>query len=898
MELPRDREKRVQRLRVELAGADSPETRTPILASLAKALWQYAPDEARVYLEEVMANATDINDHKSEAAATHMLAEIELRSGNITQCMAYAEQSLRAARASGDERTMSSAYNCLGGVYWEKGDFAKAREFFNEALDVSRKAGALDLEQSALNGLGSLAGLQGNIEEALEYYQRCLELDDQLEDVYCRVLHLNNVGWALEQLGRWEEASASLYRAISLSELYKFEDMRLRSMNQVGEVLLKRDKLEQAVEMLEHALADTRKHEQLTELRQETLCNLGVARFRIGELSGSEEAYGEAMSLAQQSEDRVSQAMLHWRTAELAVAQGRLEDAESHVAEASSIAHSMNLKRELGETFRVRGMLFGEQGDLEGARDCYRRSIQELESLGDGYELARARLQLGRLLAGQDCRTEALGLLNRAVNTFRRLSIVAESEEANRLIFQLEMPSGGAAALIGGLAGLARVGLEPLVFAERGLRLLCEGLGCSAGALVSGGHCLVKEGRPKTTKAVKLCRAGELVVGPDTMLFPVDSDGEPTAVYLERTDGAEPFIPRALPDEVSKRFAEVARKLAALPRASGDETGIPGLRYRGVVSRNPLMVENLKVVSRVAGTPVPVLIRGESGTGKELVARALHESGDRSGRQFVAINCAAVPEGLLEVEFFGVVKGAATGISARKGKFEQADGGTVFLDEIGDMSPPLQSKLLRVLQEHTFEQVGGRNQIKVDVRLVAATNQNLAALMKSGEFRRDLYYRLNTVELVLPPLRERKEDIPDLVRYFVARSNQEFGRGILGASEDAMGALMAYDWPGNVRELQHIVERAVILAQGEAIEVGDLSQELQRLYSSDAGDAGRIRTAKEEAERKAGGQVEKTMLLDCLERSDWNVSEAAKLAGYSRAQFYRLLSKHSISRPK
>ncbi|MBN1461956.1 MAG: sigma-54-dependent Fis family transcriptional regulator, partial [Armatimonadetes bacterium] len=320
-----------------------------------------------------------------------------------------------------------------------------------------------------------------------------------------------------------------------------------------------------------------------------------------------------------------------------------------------------------------------------------------------------------------------------------------------------------------------------------------------------------------------------------------------------------------------------------------------GLRYKGVVGRNQRMVDVLSTVCAVADKSVPVLIRGESGTGKELVARALHDSGARAGKPFVPVNCAAVPDNLLEAEFFGIEKGTATGVAAHKGKFEIANNGTIFLDEIGDMSPSLQSKLLRVLQEKTFERVGGHVPIKADVRVVAATNQPVAELMAEKKFREDLYYRLNTVELHLPSLHERPEDIPDLVRHFVRNSNQEFGRNVVDVSPEAMSQLTRHPWPGNIRELQHVVERSVLLARGDTIQTSDLPPGLQPQKETQSAPAS-LKKVRHEAQEKAAAEVERSAMVDCLEKAGWNVEHAAELAGYSRAQFYRLMRKHSISR--
>jgi two-component system response regulator AtoC len=311
------------------------------------------------------------------------------------------------------------------------------------------------------------------------------------------------------------------------------------------------------------------------------------------------------------------------------------------------------------------------------------------------------------------------------------------------------------------------------------------------------------------------------------------------------------------------------------------------------------MLANLGVVRKVADTNVPVLIRGESGTGKELVARALHHSGRRSAMPFIVINCAAVPESLLEAELFGIRKGIATGVTERKGKFEAADGGTMFLDEIGDMSPALQAKLLRVLQDGVVEQVGGSSATKVDVRILAATNQDLHRRIAEGMFRKDLYYRLNAVELVLPPLRGRTDDIREFVSYFIRKSDAEFERTVAGADPEVIQHLIAHDWPGNIRQLEYVIKRAVVVAEGSTIRLQDLPEEFKTVrLAGEAEPAGPLRHARSSVEAEIGGDVEKRLLLGYMEKANWNATRAAELAGYSRVHIYRLLRKHGITRPK
>jgi len=258
--------------------------------------------------------------------------------------------------------------------------------------------------------------------------------------------------------------------------------------------------------------------------------------------------------------------------------------------------------------------------------------------------------------------------------------------------------------------------------------------------------------------------------------------------------------------------------------------------FEGIIGSSSKMQEVFKIVERVANSNATVLIRGESGTGKELIARAIHYNSPRAARPFIAVSCAALPETLLESELFGYEKGAFTGAVGQKaGRFELAHQGTLFLDEVPEISPPVQVKLLRVLQEREFERVGGTKTIKVDVRLIAATNRDLEQLVAEGHFRPDLYYRLQVIQVFLPPLRERTEDIPLLVQHFIEKYNKENGKFVKGVTDETMELLMKYRWPGNVRELENVIERGVVLADAneDLITPDLLPSMLQATVSSD-----------------------------------------------------------------
>ena len=254
---------------------------------------------------------------------------------------------------------------------------------------------------------------------------------------------------------------------------------------------------------------------------------------------------------------------------------------------------------------------------------------------------------------------------------------------------------------------------------------------------------------------------------------------------------------------------------------------------KGLVGSSNEMKRIFTLIDKLARVDTSVLIRGESGTGKELVARAIHMNGPRKDERFVAINCSAIPENLIESEFFGHEKGAFTGADGRKiGKFQYADGGTLFLDEIGDISPTLQVKLLRALQEQRFTPVGSNREVEVNVRIVAATNRNLEEMIKRGEFREDLFYRLNVLPIFLPPLRERKEDIPSLLQHFLEKFNGTYGNKIKGVGDEAMELLTRYNWPGNIRELENVMEHAFVIEGGDEISAASLPDSIRGLSRS------------------------------------------------------------------
>jgi two-component system NtrC family response regulator len=378
-----------------------------------------------------------------------------------------------------------------------------------------------------------------------------------------------------------------------------------------------------------------------------------------------------------------------------------------------------------------------------------------------------------------------------------------------------------------------------------------------------------------------------LQLAPHTKVIVVTGNDEKENALRAISLGAYDYYQKPIEPDVLGLIIERANRLYELEaenrRLAGQKLFSP---LDGIIAASPQMLKVCRTVEKVAPVDVTTLVLGESGTGKELFARALHDLSPRTDGPFVAINCAAIPENLLESELFGYEKGAFTGASKQtRGKIEHAEGGTLFLDEIGDLSGALQAKLLRFLQERIIERIGGRKEIPVDVRVICATHQDLQKLIEGAEFREDLYYRISEVTIQIPPLRDRDGDIVLLAKDFLNNFNQHNAKTLKGFTNDAIASLEAYSWPGNVRELENKVKRAVIMAEASQVTSDDL--ELQSAGgSSNEPENLNLRHAREEADKQA--------LQHALALADNNVSKASEILGVSRPTLYDLMNKYGI----
>lgn len=398
----------------------------------------------------------------------------------------------------------------------------------------------------------------------------------------------------------------------------------------------------------------------------------------------------------------------------------------------------------------------------------------------------------------------------------------------------------------------------------------CFGRSCPTGLEACG---IFKSGRDDSTECFLRHKDGRDVPVVKCARIVKDDMGTVKGIVETVTDLTELEEARRKAEEATRRLADIHR-------------------FDRIIGKSHAMREVFSAIRAAARSEATVLIQGESGTGKELVAGAIHYNSHRAEMPFVTVNCSALPESLLESELFGHVRGAFTGaVRDRVGRFEEADKGSVFLDEIGEITPLIQVKLLRVLQERTIERVGESKKRPVDIRIIAATNRDLFGLVRKGVFREDLYYRLKVFPVNLPPLRNRKDDIPLLVSHFIAVQNEKTGKSIRGAAQAAMRILMDYDWPGNVRELENAIEHAFVLCGERYIDVFDLPVEIRQLGYQPKPP---IKPMDMPRTRGSGKRLSRELLVQLLHQCDWNKAETARKLGISRTAVWKYMKKWGI----
>lgn len=493
---PTEAGQKLQALRAQVASAPTPAERAKAGMRLVEELWLSDPAAATPLLERLVGEAEAAGDRKTWGRAVTMLSELLRNAGDLEGSERYADLALKDADATGDLQGRGCALNLVGMIHQERGEFGPALRCFEEFLQISRQIGFRRGEDTALNQLAGVYGLQGDMAKALACYREALELSTRAGDSHGRAIHTHNIGWTLEAMGRWAEATEHFHRAIALSEEHGYHDQLLTARMELGELSLKRSDHENAVRMFMAVIEAEHETKSSGRLLRDALSNLGWTFFRSGDLARAEETLDEAAQLVEAAEDRHHLAAVGLRRAELALARGRLDAAAALLAQASRHAADLSLRKEQGEALRVEALLAAARGQADPALDFFAMSGTALEPLGDTYELALTRLQHARLLIDRDRAEEALPLLQTSSRTFRRLAVVAEAEEANRLLYRLEVQTNSDSALLQRFLSITALDLTPERFAELALGILCDNFRFEQGAVLVHGRPVALSGRP------------------------------------------------------------------------------------------------------------------------------------------------------------------------------------------------------------------------------------------------------------------------------------------------------------------------------------------------------------------------------------------------------------------
>lgn len=840
----------------------------------------------------------------------------------------YAQRALENFRQSGEWRGLAESYFGVGMADIHEGLYESGLENLGQALKlIGDRPAAYVLGRTYANMAGACWFLK-RPQEGIDYLKKAITYYERTDHKTNAADGYNNLGINLILIGQWDRAQEALERAFSLATEVDERGAKVPMiLDSLGELHMLRGDLDTAQDYLSRAVAlateNGNKWYEGQALRTLGRCYLAIADPAKA-LATAQEALGLAKIIGDRQaicESRLIAAEAYLLTGELDACTSELQHVSS---ETTDSATDLGFT---GEAHRLNGMLNMLRSDAAAAAQHFGSSVSIFDMLGDRYRAARAHLELGRAYA-KILPNRAGEHLSRALNTFRELGARIDQSRAEEELRDLaratpERTQGPSALtqlltlrlaeavasrelLLRELAAVMRqeTGAQRVMITERGEhrepRIVIV-MGCTPAESVKIAaelHTLEDE-----TSRKRYCRKHDAEV-----ILLRSSNAPPALMYLSPRDRST--LPVGVALEPLLRVVELGLDVCAL-RAGAHKSGalenadeLAGTSLTpGFIHSSPAMTQLVEEVHKIRSSDVTVLVTGESGTGKELVARAIHAISSRRAKVFVPFNCTAVPKELSEGYLFGYRRGAFTGaVSDSQGVIRTAAGGTLFLDEIGDLPIDVQPKLLRFLQEGEIQPLGEQRPSKVDVRIIAATNTDLEDMVAQGRFREDLYYRLNVIRLRVPPLRERRSEIPTIVSYYVNHYSAKFGRKDIQITPQAVDLLMVSDWPGNVRQLCNEIQRMVARAEdGAVITPEQLSPELKRTSSPTTPSAASITSMPSSNLQSAGtlaealAEVERRMIAGALRRHGGNISRAARELGLTRRGLYLKLERHDLS---
>jgi Nif-specific regulatory protein len=923
-----------------LSGSPDSRTRCSALCDLAWIFMEKAQmEKALRTAKEGRDIAEATGDARCLARVYHTLGAILWSEGKVEPSEELLEKAVQLKIELGDHSSAADSLNNLGVICWSKGDMDGAESTYGKALKEFEKVKDQGGIAAVRTNLGLVAWTRGQWEKALSDYESAYAIQERIGDEEALARLDNIIGVAEEHLGNWSKALFHFRRHLRFNRSRKDKKGVAVSLNSIGELLFKLGALGRAANAFEKCLVLRRKSD---DLEGEALCllNLALVKSESGDLEAARSHIENSIKIFTREKIEKDVGTAYRIKAEILYKMNRVSAALRSSRKAMILSQKSEDRLELSQIYRTLGMLPGAPPD---ERDNYfLESARIATDLNARYELGKTLLCHGSYLLARDGGlAESVQKLSDATSIFRRLGAqrelrrakehcaVAVSRIADLRGFGMGMLQVSALNEIAGLIGsIVDIGgfyervvetMVRLLGAERGLLLMFaeDGRKLEVAAQSSMDSATLEDATTLSKGVVKETRGkGVPVISDDAahdprfnrnrsvilnnihslLCVPLKIGNEIVGTLyvdsrLDRRLFSKDDIPfvstlanlMSIAIQNARYHDEVRRENIHLQNEIRERYGL-----QSIIGRSPAMQQVFTSISRIADTDSTVLIRGETGTGKELVARAIHYSSKRSQKRLLTIDCGALPEGLLESELFGHKRGSFTGAVADKmGLFEVSDGGTVFLDEIGDAPMSVQSRLLRVLEQSEVRRIGEGHYRKVDVRIICATNKELEKEVQAGRFRKDLYFRLNVLGIRLPPLRERREDIPLLANYFVEQMGKELGKKVEGITPGAVRALMVYNWPGNVRELKNEMAKAcTLLPESQVVQRCDLSEAVRGEMERDG---------EERPLKKITGGIERGMILESLRSNEWNRSKAARELGLSRQGLINKMRRYGIS---
>jgi Nif-specific regulatory protein len=925
----------------QLAGLDDPELEIDLLHGKAWAQ-KNAADERAAFetAREALRRASRHGFHRQRASLLNSLGMIFFARGDLRRAERLVRRGLRAAELAGEDRLRGKLRNNLGNILWRRGEAETALALFRDNLGFCERINDLWGQLTALNNLGILESSRGNFKAAREPLLRGLEIERRIGAREAEALARLSLGQVEEILGDWTRAERHYERVLKLLADTPEHPDRVAAQLQLASLARKRGAWGDAERLGLAALASA---ERIGDHDLEAQCHLqlGLVEKDREHWDAARSRLERALALAGGGA-REGRARIQTSLADLLLRRGDRAGAQALVGEVRATVESAGDRFGLGKLLSVEGRLAIDQGQFEEAEKLFAQGVRQLEEVEAPYEYARSLYEWGVRTLHPDLAVERL---DRALIAFERLGASSEVDKCRGVIehvrerHRLELSRRAPVGLYE-VVKVINSSLDLDEVLDKTMDLVLERLRAERGMIVFANNLtgeleVVNDRNLGADPALEGRRLSETVVRR------VIEKREPVLTVDAQTDarfaGAESItashilsilcVPLAIRDRLVgaiyidhcrsrhlfaekdlqflAAFADQAAIAIENARLYGEiSTSRQKLKEENEVLRREMLsnrhlgsivgksraIQELRsAIERISSSSSTVLIRGESGTGKGLVARILHSVSSRRDGPFINFNCAALPETLVESELFGHEKGAFTGAMAQKpGRFELAHRGTIFLDEIGKVSRAVQSKLLRVVEDKEFERVGGTKTLKVDVRIMAATNLDLEDAIVRGEFREDLYYRLNIIPIVLPPLRERREDIPFLVQHFLEKITKDLGIATKDVAQDALDLLVGYRWPGNVRELEASIHRALVLTASDVLRARDfpwINPQLQTAAVATVaatGGAVPLATLANGGYQEILDNLDRRLIAEALEQTGGRIREAARVLSIAR----------------